>query len=723
MTVDSANALLSRVQKRSFGSSSEALRTALSQEVSQLSFGHGGAVGLAGADDVLGDVYERLLAPVDRRAAGQFMTPAWAADLMGGWLRAEPMRTLLDPAVGSGRLLYRTAASASGCPTLVGIDSDPLCIQMAEANLRLRGLGAVLTTADFLLDHDASAAILPGGRAPDAVVVNPPFVRSAAMPPDFLHAVRARLLERLGVRLNGNASAHVLFLLRALEVAAPGARLAFLTPCGWLDAGYSTPVRQFLDRRAHIDAIVRLHPATCLFPAARTSAAITLLRNAPCSSPTRLVRLPPRLPAVEHVLAVIAGERPGSGAGWTVSSKANGARRTPRVAAHGVRLSDVAEVCRGIATGANEFFVLSEQRRLALGLAVEQLTSCLPRPRLLSGLEVEEEDLAALSLTVPRWLVRASAAEREDGPTALAAYLRWGRERGMCNGYLVAQRRRWFAVATGASAPIVFPYVHQRGVPRFLRNRTSALALNTYLLVRPREGVDADALWAALNAPAFIRRLRVTGRELGNEAWKVEPGVLAKLYLRTDLSASAPSTAEPAPALATRKDVALATSGRTSCEASADNARASLDVRDVASGMTASARIYQASDLNQCGRAILDAARVSVARVRDKDGTSLVMLSEEQLQVLSESADDLVQLGDAVASYVTLQRAVAQLDSRPGSLPEYGVFVWARALSAQQLAEFVGELGDALLLCGRERALAPLADTVTAWRAVAASGG
>jgi hypothetical protein len=107
-------------------SSPEALRTALSQEVARVSLGPNGAAGLVGAPDVLGDVYERLLPPEQRRAAGQFWTPAWAADVMSGWLRVEPMRTLLDPAVGTGSLLYRTAASATDCPTLIGVDSDSL---------------------------------------------------------------------------------------------------------------------------------------------------------------------------------------------------------------------------------------------------------------------------------------------------------------------------------------------------------------------------------------------------------------------------------------------------------------------------------------------------------------------------------------------------------------------------------------------------------------------
>jgi len=404
----------------------------------------------------------------------------------------------------------------------------------------------------------------------------------------------------------------------------------------------------------------------------------------------------------------------------TVSSSARAGANRRSTPSNRVRLGDVAEVGRGIATGANGFFVLTEQRRLALHLTVEQVMPCLPRPRLLSGLEVQDSDLASLAPTVPRWLVQPSDAEREGGPTALAAYLRWGRERGICDGYLVTHRRRWFAVESAAPAAIIVPYIQQCRRPRFLRNRSSAVVLNTYLVVRPRAGVDADALWEALNTPAFLRSLRPAGRELGNLAWKIEPGVLATLPLQSQMPSNACAPAEPSAERVPARSSRLATSVRTSCEPSRGAATAP-DLPTDDCFMPSSARIYQASDLNQNGRAILDAARESVARVRDKDGTSLVMLPEERLEGLRENAEDLVGLGEAVASYVTLQRAVAQLDSRPVSLAEYGVFTWARTLRARQLTDFVRELGDALILCGRERSSVPLRDTVAPWRALAES--
>jgi hypothetical protein len=46
--------------------------------------------------------------------------------------------------------------------------------------------------------------------------------------------------------------------------------------------------------------------------------------------------------------------------------------------------------------------------------------------------------------------------------------------------------------------------------------------------------------------------------------------------------------------------------------------------------------IYQASDLNRQGRAILDAARQGEARIRDTNGASLLLLSEERVQISTE---------------------------------------------------------------------------------------
>ena len=114
--------------------------------------------------DVPGAVCERLMPGAERRAAGQFMTPFVLADLMAGWLLREPKRRLLDPAVGSGRLLFRAHSRPEQAPVqVIGWDVDELAIAMAELDLRLRGVRRFeLHRGDFLLDvEDEAAAELP----------------------------------------------------------------------------------------------------------------------------------------------------------------------------------------------------------------------------------------------------------------------------------------------------------------------------------------------------------------------------------------------------------------------------------------------------------------------------------------------------------------------------------------------------------------------------------
>jgi hypothetical protein len=129
--------------------------------------------------------------------------------------------------------------------------------------------------------------------------------------------------------------------------------------------------------------------------------------------------------------------------------------------------------------------------------------------------------------------------------------------------------------------------------------------------------------------------------------------------------------------------------------------------------------IYQSSDLNRRGRAVLDAARGGVARVRDRDGVSLVMTREERLAELEAASTMMRRLAEAVASFVVLERAVAhRTDAEPG-LPDFGAWTWLRVLPRDDLDEFVQEVRDALFASCRELSLAPLQDTLDGWRATA----
>src|SRR5262249_19703159 len=159
---------------------------------------------------------------------GQFFTPFWAGEVMAGWVFEEKVDLCVDPGAGSGGLLIPAASHPKRRgAALLGVDVDPLAVAMLEANIRLRGLN----------NTRARAGTCPVGRFPErpsAILCTPPYSRHHAVPSKQKVSIHNGFEKRLGVRLNRLAGLHVLFLVRALEVAAEGARLAFITPSDWL---------------------------------------------------------------------------------------------------------------------------------------------------------------------------------------------------------------------------------------------------------------------------------------------------------------------------------------------------------------------------------------------------------------------------------------------------------------------------------------------------------
>ncbi|TAK35685.1 MAG: hypothetical protein EPO21_05350 [Chloroflexota bacterium] len=128
--------------------------------------------------------------------------------------------------------------------------------------------------------------------------------------------------------------------------------------------------------------------------------------------------------------------------------------------------------------------------------------------------------------------------------------------------------------------------------------------------------------------------------------------------------------------------------------------------------MTVAPTIFQASDLNQKGRAILDAARAGWARLRDKDGVSLIMLPEERV-------DALLKVVNVVANLLTIERALAQRQEGQLDLASFGEWTWLRLFDKEDLAEFIQEMHEAVIVAAREQSAALLDETLRRWRVTA----
>lgn len=121
--------------------------------------------------------------------------------------------------------------------------------------------------------------------------------------------------------------------------------------------------------------------------------------------------------------------------------------------------------------------------------------------------------------------------------------------------------------------------------------------------------------------------------------------------------------------------------------------------------------VFQASDLNQRGRAVLDAARTSEARVRDKDGIGLIVILEQRFRTLRTALDTAANLM-AVEQMLDVERP-------DRTLRDYGDWTWLRVFDDDDMQEFVREMRDALLVAGREESIDQVEETLERWRITA----
>jgi hypothetical protein len=105
--------------------------------------------------------------------------------------------------------------------------------------------------------------------------------------------------------------------------------------------------------------------------------------------------------------------------------------------------------------------------------------------------------------------------------------------------------------------------------------------------------------------------------------------------------------------------------------------------------MTLLERTYQASDLAGTGRReFLDEAKAGSARLRDTDGTSLIMLPEGELSFLS-------MMRGLIADYLALETALGRA-REDRAVTDFGGLAWAEVLDDDDLHELRREYSQEL---------------------------
>ena len=446
-----------------------------------------------------------------RRELGQVFTPAVVADFMVAWVLGSRRPGVFDPCFGGGA--FFEAARRAGHPRFDAMEIDPEMVR----SWRLRpgdARSVSLTEGDYLRTW--------GARRPN-IVCNPPYLRFQHFP--NRREVLREFERRLDLTLSGYTNAASAFLLKSLAELDAGGRLAYLLPLEFLNAGYGRVVKEQLIRSGRLSAIIELDCEKEVFPKVTTSVGLVLCDAARHSAEVAFH-------TVERI-GDLAGvmERPpvarieeGSldpAAKWLLHFRPRRVRvRRDRVAP----LGHYGRLSRGIATGANEFFMLRPSRAAALGLDPGETVPCIARSQQVARPFFGRDDFADLVDRDARVLLLGV----DGSPSASArAYLRAGEERGFHRRFLTRHRRPWYRTEARRPAPILFGVFFRNGY-KVVRNRSGAVNLTCFHGFQPNVfGAEfVDSLFLYLASGPGRQVVSLAARRYGDALDKFEPGDL-----------------------------------------------------------------------------------------------------------------------------------------------------------------------------------------------------
>ena len=451
-----------------------------------------------------------------RQKFGQFFTPLEVAEFMSGWVSDPQLKPdlICDPAMGLG-VFYTALRNVGFKKTVASYELDPRILAHTQSKLRADKKHHVIK-GDYLQSWELSKY--------DGVVANPPYMKFQ----DFgdRKGFFADFESKTGIKLSGYTNSASAFLIKSISELSDRGRLAYIMPLEFLATGYGEQVKEILLKNGFLKTVIRFENEKEVFPDALTSVGILLCSKNDNHHGVRFMTIKSmselQSDRLESQGRVIDFRLLEPSSKWLSFFDAETVSLCEQ---NLVSLKQHGAFKRGIATGANEFFILKPSDVKRLKLPCSSLIKAITRSAIVSNPVFSNTDAQLLVDNDEAVFLFDGLADSKN--RYVKQYVSVGETHEYHKRFLTHKRTPWYKLEDRPAASLLFG-VFSRDKFKVILNRAMAKNLTCFHGFYPKEESRRfiDTLFVYFQTKTARTILSLNMRRYGGGLDKFEPNDL-----------------------------------------------------------------------------------------------------------------------------------------------------------------------------------------------------
>ena len=457
-----------------------------------------------------------------RKKYAQFFTPYPIAKLMCSWvIKNLPKRkkiSVLEPALGLGIFSRILVDEFNLNASLHAFDIDKHVLQAGRKIFT--ELKIDIKNEDYISSD--------WNERYDCIVCNQPYFKFHDY--DNTNLVK-RTNEETNSSLSGFTNLYALFIIKSIFQLEDNGCAAYIVPSEFLNSDYGKEVkRQLIISEAVVEIIVFDFEDNIFEDALTTSCILLIKKRKNSSIKFHKINKVSQIELIENEL--IHGSQ--ASKDLIESYEYAYEELIPEIKWRNyyqnlsldnlkniVSFRKYGQVKRGIATGANDYFVFNKSKAKAYNIGSQNLLPCVTKANDIKGVIFTEDDFNELiDKDKSLYLVDLKIFQNKD----VCDYIKIGVEKKINERFLTNSRTPWYALEQKKPADL-WVGVFSRDSTRFIWNRAKILNLTTFhgIYLTPTYMEYIEVVFAYLNTKIAKRIFEVNRREYGNGLNKMEP--------------------------------------------------------------------------------------------------------------------------------------------------------------------------------------------------------